>query len=109
MTTSPEADYLATLSNRELFEELTLTDADLSDSLWVEVGLRLGVPGVNGIRPTAVPEAATGAPAARLRRFMAPVGRAARSPAMTSRRDHVGPLGAGAGAHQGIADGQVRV
>jgi hypothetical protein len=57
------------LTNTELVEQLALSD--LPEELNVEVALRLGVRGVMGIRPEALPSVGTGAQAARLRRFMA--------------------------------------
>jgi hypothetical protein len=61
--------YVAALTNNELIDELARDD--VREALWVEIGLRLGVSGLNGIRPEAVPTASTGDQAARLRRFMA--------------------------------------
>ena len=69
---SPEEQRLAALSNAELVEELAghelLTAHDLG-ALWVEIGLRLGVEGLQGIRAAAGHDVATGEQAARLRRF----------------------------------------
>jgi hypothetical protein len=67
---TPEEERLAALTNEELVEELAV-DADVPDELWVEVGLRLGVEGLHGIRAAAVPGVSTGEQAERLRRFMA--------------------------------------
>jgi hypothetical protein len=67
---TPEEERLAALTNEELVEELAV-DADVPDELWVEVGLRLGVEGLHGIRAAAIPGVSTGDQAERLRRFMA--------------------------------------
>jgi hypothetical protein len=64
---SPEETRLAGLSNHDLIEELA--EHEPSGELWVEIGLRLGVEGLHGIRSGAVPEQRTGEQAARLRRF----------------------------------------
>jgi hypothetical protein len=41
-------DELAAMSNEELFEELTLWD--FPEDLWHELGIRLGISGVDGVR-----------------------------------------------------------
>ena len=64
-----DSSDLTALTNDELVELLAV-EADMPDELWVEVGLRLGVSGLVGIRPDAVAEAGTGDQAARLRRFI---------------------------------------
>jgi hypothetical protein len=67
---SPEEARLADLSNHELIEELAQHALHgLPEELGVEVGLRLGVEGLHGIRSAAVPEVRTGEQAARLRRY----------------------------------------
>jgi hypothetical protein len=63
-------EELIEMTNDELIEELAVA-AELPDAVWIEIGLRLGVSGLNGIRPEAVEDAGTGSQAARLRRYMA--------------------------------------
>jgi hypothetical protein len=69
---SPEEQRLAALSNAELVEELAahelLTAHNLGE-LWVEIGLRLGVEGLEGILAATRPGMATGEQAERLRRL----------------------------------------
>jgi hypothetical protein len=61
-----EEARLAALTRAELVDEL-----EVIEEQWVEVGLRLGVEGLHGIRAAAVADARTGEQAARLRRFAA--------------------------------------
>jgi hypothetical protein len=64
---TPEEARIAALSNHELLDELER--AEVPEELWIEVGLRLGVEGLHGIRSAAVPSVPTGEQAARLRRY----------------------------------------
>jgi hypothetical protein len=65
---TPEEERLAALTNKHLVEELAAVE--LPEPLWVEIGLRPGVEGMNGIRVAAIHDARTGEQAVRLRRFM---------------------------------------
>jgi hypothetical protein len=68
------AAELEAMTNARLHEvlagALTTSEGDPGEELWAEVGFRLGVDGVHGVRVGATEAAGTGRLATRLRRYV---------------------------------------
>ena len=67
-----DAAKLEAMTNQELLDALgdVLGDEVSGEELWAEVGFRLGVEGIQGIRTTTSVAGPTGRLAARLRRYV---------------------------------------